>query len=44
MEHSGGVCYPAEDFPFGMRGFIIYDNNGHLLQFGQEIPVEAAEA
>ena len=30
------VCYPIEDFEYGMREFGIYDNNGYLLQFGQE--------
>ncbi len=30
------VCYPLEDFEYGMREFAIYDNNGYLLQFGQE--------
>ena len=31
------VCYPLENFDYGMREFGIYDNNGYLLQFGQEI-------
>ena len=31
------VCYPIEDFKYGMREFAIYDNNGYTLQFGQEI-------
>lgn len=31
------VCYPIEDFEYGMRELAIYDNNGYLLQFGQEI-------
>lgn len=31
------VCYGIEDFHYGMREFAIYDNNGYLLQFGQEI-------
>jgi uncharacterized glyoxalase superfamily protein PhnB len=30
------VCYPLEDFEYGMREFAIYDNNGYLLQFGQD--------
>ena len=34
------ICYDIETFDFGMREFAIYDNNGYLLQFGQE--VEAA--
>ena len=29
------LCYPIEDFDYGMREFGIYDNNGYLLQFGQ---------
>ena len=28
------VCYPLEDFPYGMREFAVFDNNGYLLQFG----------
>jgi len=31
------VCYPLEDFDYGMREFAIYDNNGYLLQFAQPI-------
>ena len=31
------VCYELESFDHGMREFAIYDNNGYLLQFGQEI-------
>ena len=31
------VCYPPEDFDYGMREFAIYDNNGYLLQFGQAL-------
>ena len=31
------VCYEIENFEYGMREFAIYDNNGYLLQFGQEI-------
>ena len=29
------VCYPIENFEYGMREFAIFDNNGYLLQFGQ---------
>jgi uncharacterized glyoxalase superfamily protein PhnB len=32
------VCYPIENFEYGMREFAIYDNNGYLLQFGQPLP------
>jgi Glyoxalase/Bleomycin resistance protein/Dioxygenase superfamily len=31
------ICYPIENFEYGMREFAIYDNNGYLLQFGQEM-------
>jgi catechol 2,3-dioxygenase-like lactoylglutathione lyase family enzyme len=31
------VCYDIETFPWGMREFAIYDNNGYLLQFGQPV-------
>jgi len=34
------VCYPIEDFDYGMREFAVYDNNGYLLQFGQGISDE----
>ena len=34
------VCYPLEDFAWGMREFAIYDNNGYMLQFGQELVQE----
>jgi len=40
LKGRGKVCYPIEDFEYGMREFAIYDNNGYLLQFGQEISVE----
>ncbi len=32
------ICYTIENFEYGMREFAIYDNNGYILQFGQEIP------
>jgi hypothetical protein len=31
------VCYPMEDFHYGMREFAIYDNNGYMLQFGSPL-------
>lgn len=31
------VCYPIEDFDYGMREFAIYDHNGYLLQFGHDL-------
>jgi uncharacterized glyoxalase superfamily protein PhnB len=32
------ICYPIENFEYGMREFAIYDNNGYILQFGQPLP------
>lgn len=37
LKHKTKVCYEPETFEWGMREFAIYDNNGYLLQFGQEI-------
>ena len=31
------IVYPIENFYYGMREFAIRDNNGYILQFGQEI-------
>lgn len=31
------VCNPIENFEYGMREFAVYDNNGYLLQFGENI-------
>jgi uncharacterized glyoxalase superfamily protein PhnB len=31
------VCYPVEDFSYGMREFAVYDNNGYLIQFGKHL-------
>jgi len=31
------IVYPIDDFEYGMREFAIRDNNGFILQFGQEI-------
>ena len=38
------VCYPIEDFHYGMREFAIFDNNGYLLQFGQPVAHEEIES
>lgn len=37
LKDKARICYGIESFDFGMREFAIYDNNGYLLQFGQEI-------
>ncbi|MFC4738873.1 bleomycin resistance protein [Flavobacterium ponti] len=31
------VCYEIENFPWQMREFAIYDNNGYILQFGKSL-------
>jgi len=31
------ICYGIEEFPWGMREFAVYDNNGYILQFGQPL-------
>lgn len=38
VRHKANICYPIEDFDYGMREFAIYDNNGYMLQFGMELP------
>ncbi len=43
LEGAVRICYPIENFDYGMREFAIYDNNGYLIQFGQEIPVGPAQ-
>jgi uncharacterized glyoxalase superfamily protein PhnB len=37
LKDKAKVCYEIENFEYGMRDFAIYDNNGYILQFGQEI-------
>ena len=37
LKDKARVCYGIENFEYEMREFAIYDNNGYLLQFGQEI-------
>ena len=37
LKDKARICYGIETFPWGMREFAIYDNNGYMLQFGQEI-------
>lgn len=43
LQSKARVCYPLETFTYGMREFALYDNNGYLLQFGQEMPQPAAD-
>ena len=37
LRDKAPICYGIEDFYYGKREFAVYDNNGYLLQFGQEI-------
>lgn len=37
IKDQAKICYPIENFEYGMREFAIYDNNGYLIQFGQDI-------
>ena len=37
LESYPHICYPLEQFDYGMREFAIYDNNGYLLKFGQRV-------
>jgi|SRR5271166_2290317 len=38
VKDKATTVYPIENFDYGMREFAIRDNNGYILQFGQEIP------
>jgi uncharacterized glyoxalase superfamily protein PhnB len=40
VKDKAKVCYDIETFEWGMREFAVYDNNGYMLQFGQEIAEE----
>ena len=37
LKDKAKVCYDIETFPWGMREFAIYDNNGYTLLFGQDV-------
>lgn len=37
LKGKAKVCYEIENFDWQMREFAIYDNNGYILQFGQDI-------
>ncbi len=37
LKDKARLCYPIEEFEYGMREFAIYDNNGYVLQFGQPV-------
>lgn len=37
LKDKANIVYEIDNFEYGMREFAIYDNNGYVLQFGQEI-------
>ncbi len=37
VKNTLNICYPIKNFDYGMREFAVHDNNGYLLQFGQEL-------
>ncbi|NNE66743.1 MAG: bleomycin resistance family protein [Pyrinomonadaceae bacterium] len=37
LKDKAKICYPIETFDYGMREFGVLDNNGYLLQFGQDL-------
>lgn len=38
LKDQARICYPMETFPYGMREFAVFDPDGYLIQFGEEIP------
>jgi hypothetical protein len=40
LKDKAKVCCGIEDFDHGVREFAVYDNNGYLLQFGQELGID----
>lgn len=41
LKNKVTIAYPIENFKYGMREFAVYDNNGYLIQFGQELKEDA---
>jgi catechol 2,3-dioxygenase-like lactoylglutathione lyase family enzyme len=41
LKDKVSICYSIQNFDYGMREFAIYDNNGYIIQFGQEIDLTA---
>lgn len=37
LEKHPNIFYPIENFDHGMREFAIKDNNGYIIQIGQEL-------
>lgn len=42
LKNIARLCYPIENFEYGMREFAIYDNNGYVLQFGRLLGLTTA--
>lgn len=39
LKDKAKICYEIENFEWEMREFAIYDNNGYMLQFGQNLDI-----
>lgn len=37
LKDKCNICYEIANFPWEMREFAIYDNNGYVLQFGENM-------
>ena len=37
LKDKVSIVYPLQEFDYGMREFAIRDNNGYILQFGEEL-------
>ena len=37
VKDKAKICYEPESFEWGMREFAVYDNNGYIIQFGQDL-------
>ncbi len=37
LKDIASIVYPVENFPWDMREFAIFDNNGYMLQFGEPL-------
>lgn len=37
VKDKARICDNIETFEWGRREFAVFDNNGYILQFGQEI-------
>lgn len=37
LKEKVDICYEIDNFAWNMREFAIYDNNGYVIQFGEEL-------